>query len=207
MCKSNFERALQGHETTATTLAWSVKNLANNPLVQSKLRQALRLAFPSTTTTSSSLPSVSDILIADIPYLDATIEEINRHANTVPLLVRVATVDTDILGYRVPKGATVMCNAQFIAEPQKVDEKVRSQSCRLAGEKRGRGFRMQELRAFLPERWLVRDDDTGREVFDGGALTRLAFSLGPRGCFGMFWVMGSPLCYFLLACLLSASRF
>lgn len=173
--------------------------------MQFKLRQALQLAFPSATTTPSSPPSVSDILSADIPYLDATIEEINRHANTVPLLVRVATVDTDILGYNIPKGATVMCNAQFMAKPQEVEEKVRSKSCRVAGEKRGRRFRIEDLQAFLPERWLVRDDDNGREVFDGSALTRLAFSLGPRGCFGMFCVMFSLLRYFLLACLLPTS--
>ena len=152
--------------------------------MQSKLRQALRLAFPSN-TKSASAPSVTEILSADIPYLDATIEEINRHANTVPLLVRVATVDTDILGYMIPKGATVMCNPQFMMKPQGVKEQVRSKSCRDAEEKRGRGFQMGDLEAFMPERWLVRDE-TAREVFDGWALTRLAFSLGPRGCFGMF---------------------
>ena len=178
----------QGHETTATTLGWSVKHLANNPLVQSRLREALREALHLTipdTAIHAFPPSVTDILSTDIPYLDATIEEMNRHANTVPLLVRVATVDTDILGYKVPKGATVMCNAQFMTEPQEVKEEVRSKSGRDAQEKRGRGFQMRDLEAFMPERWLVKDE-TGREVFDGGALTRLAFSLGPRGCFGMF---------------------
>ena len=164
--------------------------------MQSKLRQALHLAFLNT-TTSTSTPSVTNILSAGIPYLDATIEEINRHANTVPLLVRVATVDTDILGYKIPKGATVMCNAQFATEPQEVMEEVRSKSCRAAGEKRARGFQTQDLEAFLPERWLVRDEN-GREVFDGSALTRLAFSLGPRGCFGMFCIhLLPPFCFFL----------
>ena len=152
--------------------------------MQSKLRQGLRLNFPDT-TISASLPSVTDILNADIPYLDATIEEINRHANTVPLLVRVATVDTDILGYRVPNGATVMCNAQFMTELQEVKEEVRSKTCRTTEEKRGRGFQTKDLEAFLPERWLTQDEH-GREVFDGSALTRLAFGMGPRGCFGMF---------------------
>lgn len=98
--------------------------------------------------------------------------------------MRTATVDTDILGYKVPKGATVMCNAHFMTKPQEVKEEVRSKSCRDAEEKRGRGFQMRDLEAFMPERWLVRDE-TGREVFDGSSLTRLAFSLGPRGCFGM----------------------
>ena len=50
--------------------------------------------------------------------------------------------------------------------------------------KRGRGVQTRDLEAFLPERWLTRDEK-GREMFDGNALTRLAFGLGPRGCFGM----------------------
>ena len=158
--------------------------------MQFRLRQALRLALP-TTVVSASPPVIADILSVDVPYLDATIEEMNRHANTVPLLVRVATVDTDILGYRIPKGATVMCNAQFMNEPHEVEEKIRSQTCRAVGEKRGRGFQMQNLDEFLPVRWLARDGD-GREVFDGSALTRLTFGLGPRGCFGMYCSVSAP---------------
>lgn len=152
--------------------------------MQAKLREALRLTFPDVTIPASP-PSVTDILSADIPYLDATIEEISRHANTVPLLVRVTTIDTDILGYSIPKGATVMCNAQFMTDPQDVEEEVRNKTSKTAEEKRGRGFQTRDLEAFLPERWLTKDED-GREVFDGSALTRLAFGLGPRGCFGMF---------------------
>lgn len=158
--------------------------------MQFKLRQALRLALQNT-AESASPPVVADILSVDIPYLDATIEEINRHANTVPLLVRVATVDTNILGYKIPKGATVMCNSQFVTKPHEVKEEMRSQSSRAVGEKRGRGFQMQNLDEFLPERWLVRDKN-GTEVFDGSALTRLTFGLGPRGCFGMFCAALAP---------------
>lgn len=163
--------------------------------MQSKLRQALRLAFPDA-TISASPPSVTDILSANIPYLDATIEEINRHANTVPLLVRVATVDTDILGHRIPKGATVMCNAQFMTEPQEVIEvKEELRSSGAAKKKWGRQFQTRDLEAFLPERWLTRDGD-GKEVFDGSALTRLAFGLGPRGCFGNCCLVLLPLSAF-----------
>ena len=99
--------------------------------------------------------------------------------------MRVATVDTEILGYKVPKGATVMCNAQFVTEPQEVKEEMRSYSCRAAGGKKRKGVQTQDVDPFLPERWLVADE-SGRELFNGNALTRLAFGLGPRGCFGMF---------------------
>ena len=99
----------------------------------------------------------------------------------------------------------MMCNAQLVTEPLEVKEKLRSRSCRAAREKRGRGFEMRDLEAFVPERWLW-GDENGREVFDGSALTRLAFSLGPRGCFGML-KFSPPLFCFLLPCLLAHWRY
>ncbi|RYP64889.1 hypothetical protein DL769_006497 [Monosporascus sp. CRB-8-3] len=83
---------------------------------RTKLRQILRDTFAS--LPASSVPSVSEILSTSIPYLDGVLEEVLRFANAAPLLVRSATVDTTILGYNVPKGSHIMCNAQFMEEPQ-----------------------------------------------------------------------------------------
>lgn len=179
---------IQGHETTATTLAWGVKQLAGNQNVQSELRSALQVAFKSKT------PSALDILNTSIPYLDGALEEMLRFSNTVPLLVRSATVDTEILGYHIPKGAHIMCNAQFMDEPLQVPEELRSPSSQAAEKRRSGPFCMQELSKFRPERWIETLED-GSRAFNGSALTRLAFSLGPRGCFGM---LGCPSCNLIL---------
>lgn len=173
----------QGHETTATTLGWAVKSLSQNLEPQTTLRKILQSAFPN--SSSLSPPSASEILSSNIPYLDGFLEETLRFANTVPLLVRASTVDTEILGYRVPKGTHVMCNAQFMTEPFEIPEDIRSPSCQAAAKRNRVPFAMQDLGTFQPERWLETNAQ-GDQVFQPHALIRLAFSLGVRGCFGKF---------------------
>ncbi|KAF4820912.1 Cytochrome P450 monooxygenase TRI13 [Colletotrichum siamense] len=171
-----------GHETTAITLGWGLKSLADNQVEQSKLRRCLQDAFSPVPV--GSVPSASDILSTSIPYLDGTLEEILRFANTVPLLARSATIDTTILGYHVPKGSHIMCNAQFMNEPIDIPDAVRSESSRAAWERRkGHAFATTDIKRFMPERW-IKKDENGVEEFDSAALTRMQFSLGPRGCFG-----------------------
>lgn len=103
-------------------------------------------------------------------------------------MVRVATRDTDVLGYPIPKGAFINCNSFVCDAPQDgVPESARSERSRR--QKRSfRWFRRDgkedvgmdlEMDEFRPERWL---DGEGR--FDVRRYPRLAFSLGPRGCFG-----------------------
>lgn len=119
-------------------------------------------------------------MTAEISYLDACLEEISRCANTVPLLARAATIDTVILGHRIPKGTHIMLNAEVAGKPYEVAEESRSPSSQAARLKSGRTFDTErDLQAFEPERW-IRNDGT----FDAYALPRLSFSLGPRGCFG-----------------------
>ncbi|KAI0181666.1 cytochrome P450 [Hypoxylon sp. FL1284] len=67
-----------GHDTTSTTLQWFVKFMTNYPEAQSKLRSALRAAFPG-----DGLPDVEQLIAKDVPYLSATIEETLRLAATI----------------------------------------------------------------------------------------------------------------------------
>ena len=126
---------------------------------------------------------MSEILSTQIPYLDGTLEEILRFANTVPLLPRSATCDTTILGYHIPKGTHIMCNAQFMEKPLDVPKELRSPSSQAAWERRNEDFAMQNIHMFMPERWIKETSD-GAEVFHASALMRMQFSLGQRGCFG-----------------------
>ncbi|KAK8060114.1 hypothetical protein PG996_010044 [Apiospora saccharicola] len=63
----------------------------------------------------------------------------------------------------------------------------RTSGARAAAKKSGDGFGSRagnDLAYFEPRRWLVRDEATGKEVFDSRALLSLAFGGGYRGCAG-----------------------
>lgn len=152
-----------------------------NPHIQSELRTILKGAFTSPT------PSVADILEADIPYLDGAVEETVRLAGAAKAQLRQAVVDTEILGYKVPKGAQIFLNLHINRSPCPVDESTRSASSQAAGAKFGDGFKLdagRDIGAFEPRRWLVKDRDTGKETFNSYALPTLAFGGGLRGCPG-----------------------
>lgn len=163
----------QGHETTASLLSWTVKLLTNAQAEQARLREALRAHFPSSPQT----PSVEAILAANIPYLDASIEELLRRSNVIPEIVREATCDAELLGHRVPKGATLVCSTYVAHKPFAVPDSVRSATSR-TNTAYG-AFWQHDMDEFHPERWLRADGS-----FDAKAMPRLAFGAGIRACFG-----------------------
>ncbi|SPQ20733.1 0243be2b-e7fd-4f83-ac15-8e8c075fc98c [Thermothielavioides terrestris] len=196
-----FGFMLAGHDTSATTLAWGVKFLADHPAAQDRLRAELRAALPEAAAAAArggkhhAGPSYSELARAHIPYLDAVVEEVLRHANTIAFVVRVALQDTTVLGRHIPKGTDVflMANGAGYLEPSlPVADETRSPGARRRGEEaKSRGLTGAwddgDIGAFRPERWLRKDkdkDDGGAEVFDPMAGPSLAFGLGPRGCFG-----------------------
>ena len=95
-----------GHDTTSTSIEWGLKYLTQHQDAQTTLRQSLHQAFPEV-VSDGKMPSARDIATALIPYLDAVLEEILRLAGTAGTNVRVATVDTEVLGYHIPKGTDV----------------------------------------------------------------------------------------------------
>ncbi|KAH6842484.1 cytochrome P450 [Chaetomium sp. MPI-CAGE-AT-0009] len=187
MLDEMFVFLVGGHDSTANTLSWFLRFMEAHPTVQTTLRSALHTAFPPNTTTTP--PSALAILDADIPYLDAALEEGMRLAGTAKGSMRQALVDTHILGCPVPRGAEVLLNYHVNRAPPgpPVDEARRSATSRAAGEKRGDGLQGaagRDLGVFEPRRWLVVDKETGRERFDAAALPGLAFGGGYRGCPG-----------------------
>jgi len=95
-----------GHDTTATSVEWGLKFLTAHQEAQVKLRQSLRSTFESA-AKSGQAPSASDIVKASPAYLDAVIEEVLRCGANPMANMRVATQDTEIFGYRIPKGTDV----------------------------------------------------------------------------------------------------
>lgn len=179
-----------GHDTSATTVAWGVKLLADNHAPQDRLRAELRRSIPQA-AKEKRIPTYHELAsaIAHTPYLDAVVEEVLRHANTIAFVVRRAQTDTTVLGRHIPKDTDVflMANGAGYLEP----------SIPVADSQRSPGARREEstkilmgawdekdISLFRPERWLKFDDEDKKEVFDSMAGPTLAFGLGPRGCFG-----------------------
>ncbi|KAK7224694.1 hypothetical protein V2G26_012697 [Clonostachys chloroleuca] len=171
-----------GYDSTADALSWFVRFMETYPGVQTELRSALRSAFPDT-----NHPSVQSMLAADIPYLDAVCEECLRLGGIVKATMRQALVDTEILGFPIPKGAELFLNYHINLPPIPVPESKRSRGSRAAVAKMGDGLNEkagQNLDVFEPRRWLVRDEKTGNDKFNRFAIPALPFGGGPRGCFG-----------------------
>jgi len=184
-----FGFMLAGHDTTATTVAWGVKLLADNPAAQNRLRRDLIAALPEAARAKRA-PTYAELAKANAPYLDALIEEVLRHANTIAFVVRQALQDTTVLGRHIPKGTDMflMANGPGYLEPtMRVKDEARSLGARRQGgqAKALTGlWEDRDIAAFKPERWLKADPDTGVETFDPMSGPSLAFGLGPRGCFG-----------------------
>lgn len=151
------------------------------PAAQKELRAVLKANF-------TNPPSINQILDADIPYLNGTCEETFRLAGTAKGNLREAIVDTEILGYKIPKGAEVLMNLHINRSPLPVDESKHSPSIQAVLGKHVNCFSGpagRDLSSFQPTRWLVKDEETGQDRFDAYALPSLAFGGGYRGCFGM----------------------
>ncbi|KAL1839404.1 hypothetical protein VTJ49DRAFT_1535 [Mycothermus thermophilus] len=180
-----FGFMIAGYDTSATTTAWGVKFLADHPHVQERLRADLRAAFPDA-VAEGRCPNYAELSRAHVPYLDALVEEVLRHANTIAFVVRRAQCDTTVMGRHIHKGTDVWFAANgpsYLAPGMKVSDEERSPGARSGKPGLTGLWDDGDAGEFKPERWLKRDEQ-GKEVFDPMAGPQLAFGLGPRGCFG-----------------------
>lgn len=200
-----FNILVAGHETTSTTLCWAMKMLTTHQDVQQRLRSELYAEFADAHALGS-LPAGEDLAKKRFPYLDAVLEEILRLSGTGFTSIRVATVDTQVLGHIIPKGTDVFVmtqGASFTAPSFAVDESKRSTTSHDSKDKTGE-WDPADIGRFLPERWL-RSGDNGEVEFNAragpsmpfgessvlpyncdtsGSLADINAGGGPRGCFG-----------------------
>ncbi|XP_007480558.2 cytochrome P450 2J2-like isoform X2 [Monodelphis domestica] len=93
-----------GTETTSTTLRWALLYMAFYPEIQGKIQAEIDRVIGH-----SRWPTMADR--ENMPYTYAAIHEVQRMGNIVPLNApRVATVDTTLAGYHVPKGTMLLTN-------------------------------------------------------------------------------------------------
>ncbi|KAM7219797.1 Cytochrome P450 [Rhypophila decipiens] len=186
--EETFGFILAGHETTSTSVMWSLKILADNQDEQTKLRQVLQKTFPEALAERRLLTN-EELHDTNIPYVDAALEELLRCAPTLTVNSRTAIKDTIILGHHIPKGTLVFLTGANMhgthIPPFPIDESIRSESSRTAkAQGRCSGvWNEDDMGEFKPSRWL-KDDGHGNQVFDSMAGPHLGFGLGIRGCYG-----------------------
>ncbi|KAK4495474.1 hypothetical protein PRZ48_013805 [Zasmidium cellare] len=167
-----------GHETTSAAFTWAVKYLARAQTSQTRLRNALKEAYP-TALSIDRLPTTQEILSAHIPYLDATIHEILRCAIPIPFAVRQTTCDAPLMGHVIPKDTTIFIPLRgpgYEAPSYNDPKNTHGSSGQPYSAVRAWD---DEDGAFRPERWL---DDEGE--CDVSGRPSMPFSAGLRGCYG-----------------------
>uniref|UniRef100_A0AC34FUG8 Cytochrome P450 n=1 Tax=Panagrolaimus sp. ES5 TaxID=591445 RepID=A0AC34FUG8_9BILA len=146
-----FDFWIAGQETTTNSLAWGILYLMLNPKIQEKIQQEIDSVIPE-----DRLITMSDK--PQLPYCQATVLEIQRIANVVPLNVLHSTLeDTKIRNFAIPKGTLVVPQISSVL----FDEKI-----------------FPEPMTFKPERFLDSEGNL-KECKE-----MIPFSVGKRQCLG-----------------------
>ncbi|XP_067665571.1 cytochrome P450 2U1-like [Haliotis asinina] len=142
---------LAGTETTGTTICWTLLYFLHNPDVQEKCFREIR-----DNIGQSRLPTMKDK--TSLPYVEATISEIQRCTDIAPLAVpHSVPYDIQFQGYTFPKGVTVLPNLDSVLQDPVV---------------------WGDPQNFRPERFL---DDDGKYLKKDEFIP---FSIGRRVCLG-----------------------
>lgn len=159
-----------GHETTATAMTWAIYMLCLNPKMQNFLRKEIREHLPSLDEVD---PQITSQDIDNLPYLNAVCSEVLRYYSPVPLTLRVAAVDTSILGQPIPKGTRIMIVPWATNRQESLWGPTHDK--------------------FDPSRWLKTDNGQQQANTNGGAKSNYAFLTflhGPRSCIGQNFARG-----------------
>ena len=96
-----------GHHTSSGTAAWTLIELLRHPEVLAGVVAELGDLFGSQASVREEPPTVSFQALRAIPRLEAAIKEALRLHPPLILLLRAATRELEVQGYRVPAGALV----------------------------------------------------------------------------------------------------
>ena len=115
---------LSGHETTANVMSWAFSYLSKNPQIRKALEDE---ADQASWITENRAPTYQELEDSS-KVASAVLQETMRLAPPVWVAPRIATVDCEIDGVKIPKGAHVLVsqyvthrNPRFFPEPQKWD--------------------------------------------------------------------------------------
>ncbi|WVZ77584.1 hypothetical protein U9M48_025437 [Paspalum notatum var. saurae] len=151
-----------GSETSANTLQWAMSELVRNPKVMRRAQAEVREKL-------QGKPTVTEDDVAGLRYTKLIIKETLRLHPVVPLLLpRECREPCKVLGYHVPKGATVLVNVWAISRDP-------------------RYWPGGDAEAFRPERF----EEAAAVDFKGTDFEFTPFGAGRRMCPGMVFAQAS----------------
>jgi cytochrome P450 len=142
-----------GADTTSTSLAWLFLYMISYPDVQEKIHNEL-----DSVVGNERLPNWKDV--NDLPYLQATLCEVQRASGMIVMVGTNAIRDMTIAGYHIPKGTFVALQLDKLHHDER---------------------EWPEPEKFKPERFL---DSDGKCVGWNKVNGFLPFSIGQRDCPG-----------------------
>jgi cytochrome P450 len=149
---------MAGHETTAVALTWTWYLLSQHPAVETRLHAELKAVL------DGRVPRHEDL--ARLPYTRMVIEEAMRLYPPAHTLSRAALGPDEVLGRRIPKGATVLIVPWLLhRNPKLWDDPERFEPERFASERAAQRHRF----AYIP------------------------FGAGPRICIGAAFAMAEAM--------------
>ncbi|KAG9463922.1 hypothetical protein GDO78_020794, partial [Eleutherodactylus coqui] len=101
MLATLLDLVMAGTETTSTTLQWGILLMMKYPEIQKKVQREI-----DSVLESGRLPRFADRHA--MSYTHAVIHEFQRFSNVIPHLPHATSIDTELKGYHIPKGTTVI---------------------------------------------------------------------------------------------------
>jgi cytochrome P450 len=149
---------LAGEDTTATTLAWMIWLLRQNPDALAKARAEVE------SVVGRGAVAASMDQLSQLDYVDACANEALRQKPVAPMMILQAAQACEVDGVQVPAGTFVVC------------------VMRVAGMD---DARFSDARTFQPERWLQGDAAAGGRMLSPKRVV-MPFGAGPRVCPGRY---------------------
>lgn len=111
---------LAGHETSSAMLTWSLYELAHDPHKLQQVREEAKCVGLSSQPASLEPVSEAELERIDkavredggLEYTHCILKETLRKYSVVPAVTRLCTMDTELCGYRIPKGTHMICLIQ-----------------------------------------------------------------------------------------------
>ncbi|KFP81064.1 Cytochrome P450 2D20, partial [Acanthisitta chloris] len=106
-----------GSETTSTTLRWALLYMLLHPEIQSKVQAEIDKVIGR-----ERRPTMKDQV--NMPYTNAVIHEVQRFGDILPVgLPHMTYRDTELQGFFIPKGTTVITNLSSVLKDETVWKK------------------------------------------------------------------------------------